>query len=174
MYAIIDIETGGFAHKKNAICEIAVVIADEQKNEIDRYHCFIKPNYARREDGEFFSYKEDALNVNGLTLEFLEENGIGIEEAFLNIKEIVLKHKARNSVCHNKGFDMKFMNFYFDMFCNSFRFENELCTMDQSKQKVKIQSYSLKSLCSHFNIINEQEHSGISDALATLELFKNL
>jgi DNA polymerase-3 subunit epsilon len=174
MYAVIDIETGGFAHKKNAICEVAVIIADKDKNEIDRYHCFIKPYNVKREDGELFSYKEDAMNVNGLTIEFLEENGIDIEIAFNEIKNLIIKHRARNSVCHNKDFDMKFMNFYFDMFCENFRFEKELCTMKESKNVVKLSSYSLGSLCEHFEIVNENAHSGISDAIATLELFKRL
>ena len=72
MYAIIDLETSGFNHLKNALCEIAVIIADKDKNEIDRFNCFIKPFYAK-EEGEWI-YEDEAFAVNGLTFEFLEQN----------------------------------------------------------------------------------------------------
>ena len=74
MKAFLDIETGGFSITKNGICEIAIIVVDDELNQVARLHQLIKP-YKRVVDGvesnELVSYKDDVMKINGLTEEQL-------------------------------------------------------------------------------------------------------
>ena len=48
------------------------------------------------------------------------------------------------------------------------------CTLELSKSKLKLPSYSLEELCKHFGIINENPHRAMGDVKATFELYKKL
>lgn len=109
-YVILDFETGGLDKKKSAISEIAMyAITGDTLSEIGRYESLIKP-YGKE-------YHPKALEVTGLTLEKLEEEGkdfgVVCEEitAFLqkaNVHKSTTGHKPI-IVAHNAMFEFGFL-----------------------------------------------------------------
>jgi len=63
-YAVLDTETGGKYASKHGLCSIGIVAPDG-----DTFHTIIKPVPGR-------VYDEEALAVNGFTLETLERDGV--------------------------------------------------------------------------------------------------
>ena len=46
--------------------------------------------------------------------------------------------------------------------------------MKIAKQKLKLPSYKLESLCAHFGIVITEQHTAKGDVMATIELYKIL
>jgi len=174
MYAILDIETGGFSITKNGICEIGMIAIDESFNEIDRLQFYIKP-YLRDDLSELVSYKEDAMLVNGITIDQLE-NGIDIELACEKIVSFLNDNKIERLIGHNSDvFDIPRIEYILNRFKGlSISAYTKHDTMKMSKSAYNLTSYSLENLCSEFMITNKNSHSAIGDCEVTLEIFKKL
>lgn len=175
MIAFLDIETGGFSITKNGVCEIALIVVDEQLNPIDTFHTLIKP-YQREDSDELVSYKDDAMAVNGLSVERLVNEGKDVKQVVFDIVDFFCKNKVKTIVGHNSNaFDLPRVNYLLKRFSNaSLVIANTQDTMVIAKQKLNLSSYSLENLCAHFSIINEKQHSAKSDVLATIKLYKKL
>lgn len=172
----IDIETGGFNKQKDAICEIAAVATDADLHPIHQFHRYIQPYY--QENGEPIRYKDEAMDINGIPLDFLSNKGDQIEYVLREFKEFVGLFKSplvfvgHNAVC----FDFPFIQYQFDRFypyfdINHFSHED---TKFLAKRKLNLKSYSLHSLCEFFCVENEQAHSAMSDVFATIQVYKSL
>ncbi len=177
MKAFIDIETGGFSMTKNGVCEIAMVITTDNCIPVQQLHSLIKPYY--REGGnELVSYKEDAMKINGILVQDLEEKGRNIEEVLkdlLELKHYYVDHEL-NFVGHNStAFDIPRVNYLLTRFLG-YTLDNhrQEDTMILAKNRLNLSSYSLENLCNHFGIANEKAHSALSDVFATIELYKKL
>lgn len=177
--AIIDIETGGFSKTKNGVMEVGLLIFDEHYNILASYQSYIKPYLRPQEEGEeeqLVSYKEDALKVNGLSIELIEEKGLFVEEVLSDLITIFDDYNISQVFAHNSKFDESFLNVLFDRFEGGYRFPSgDLdCTCQLAKKKLNVKSYSLSNLCEYFGIINNNAHSSIGDCEATLKLLKEL
>ena len=109
---IVDLETGGFDSKKNAILEIAIQLIDEENSRLvlgDSYRYHIKPF--------------DGLKVDKETLEFLRldlnhplRSAVEEEYALKESFKIINKHKSKYQcsrailVGHNAFFDHSFLS----------------------------------------------------------------
>lgn len=175
MITFLDIETGGFSKTKNGVCEIAFIAVDNNLNITDTYHVFIKP-YLRENSNELVSYKEDAMKMNCLTVEFLEKEGISVEEAVDKLVKFLVKNNITTLIGHNaKAFDVPRVEHLLNRFADaSLRKLNQKDTMLMAKRRLNLKSCKLGDLCSHFGIINKQEHSALEDTKATIELYKKL
>lgn len=177
MKGFLDTETGGYSITKNGICEIALVAVDHDLNYIDTFHCLIKP-YRRADDtDELVSYKDDAMAVNGLTVEKLIDFGIDVEVAAEQLYNFIIKHGIIEIIGHNsKVFDIPRIKYLLQRFMSIdlTPLINEDDTMLIAKQKLSLPSYKLESLCAHFGIVITDQHTANGDALATLELYKKL
>jgi DNA polymerase III epsilon subunit-like protein len=182
MKAVIDIETGGYSKDKNGICEIGIIIINDNNEEVAEYSTLIKPYLRSRSIAEFVgehvSYKDDAMSINGLNVDQLLEEGKEIREVCEEIEYFLMKHgSVRQFIGQNaKAFDCKWLNYIFDRFLQPLPidFSNVEDTMKMAKESLQLESYSLKSLCEHFNITNENSHRAVGDCRATLEVYKNL
>jgi len=173
MKAVIDVETGGFSTTKNGICEIGIIFLDNDLNVIGEYEALIAP-YTRADDTkEMVSYKEDAMNVNGISLWELEFKGICVKTVCRDLSDLLEYYDTKYLIGHNVKFDHSKVDYLFERF-NKDNLKMELIdTIKLTREKYKgLKSYSLPNLCKHFNIQNKQEHRAIGDCKATLELYK--
>lgn len=110
---VIDLETGGFEAKTDAILEMAVVtlkMTDDGRLEKDESHDFhIRPFAGARLDPK-------ALEFTGIDVTSPERQAIREIEAFKNAFEIIRKAVKKHScnraiiVAHNAHFDLGFIN----------------------------------------------------------------
>ena len=98
MIGFIDIETGGYSITKNGVCEIAMIVVDEESNKIvDSIEFFIKP-YKREDSEELVYYKEDAMLVNGIMLQQLE-SGLNVTDAMEMLYMFIQKKQCISNLC---------------------------------------------------------------------------
>ena len=162
-YVVFDIETTGLDTNNDSIVEIgAVKVIDGIV--IDTFSKLINP-------GKPIPYA--ASSVNGITDEMVFDADLPGKvlyefNQFIGDADFLLGHNA-------KRFDYPFVKSEFRRY---FVKHNELeikDTMWIARAKVKgIQSYSLKSLCSYFNVSNDDAHRALSDAMATYQIFEEL
>jgi DNA polymerase III epsilon subunit-like protein len=175
MKAFLDIETGGYSKEKNGLCEIALVAVNDQLEVVDVFHCLIKP-YKREGSDELVSYKDEAMEVNGLTVERLIEEAIDIVDAMFSVYNFIKKNNIDTIVGHNsKIFDIPWATYL----CVTKTLHilvgmKQEDTKDIAKRKLNLPSYSLPNLLKFFKIENTDAHTAKGDALATLELYKKL
>lgn len=171
--AVIDIETGGFSITKNGVCEIAAVILSPKFEILDTFQTYIKP-YKRENSEELVSYKDDAMAVNGISMEQLEA-GKEVEHAVMNFFDFLEGQEVQTIVAHGRHFDFPRIEYVSRRFVGSTldNFKKE-CTIDLAKSKLNVGSYSLENLCEFLGISNEKAHSALGDALATARLYEIL
>lgn len=172
--AVIDIETGGFSKTTNGIAEIALIITDKNNVEIDHFSAIIK-RY-KQENGDSMFYSSKAEDVHGISRLMQETEGIEPEKACRIIDQMIDKYNVDTFVGHNVKFDADRLQVFFDRFLedNQINFDVNICTLKLAKQRLTVESYSLGSLCEHFNILNDNAHRALSDVRATNEVLKNL
>lgn len=172
--SVIDIETGGFSKSKNGIIEIAFVITDENNLEVDSFEAIIE-RYDQ-ENGDKMIYNPHAEKVHKISGEQQKIVGIDPKKACEIIIEMLKKWNVSTFIAHNARFDMDRLKIFFDRFSpgHQIEFEDFFCTMRIAKEKVSLKSYSLESLCDHFNVKNDQAHRALSDVRSTNEVLKNL
>ena len=176
MIGFLDIETGGFSKEKNGVCEIAVVITDLNLQVIDVFHHLIAP-YTRPCGVELVSYKEDAMAINGLTVEKLVAEGVPVE---LVMKFLAAKLNALNvhtMIGHNiPTFDIPRVEYLMNRFAGLvFGPFNVECTMKMAREKLpNLASHKQPDLLEHFGIENPNGHTAKGDAFALIELYKRL
>jgi len=171
---IIDIETGGFSKENNGICEIGLVIIDENHHIIATYETLIEP-YLKENSDQRMTYSDKAQEIHGISIYDLEQKGIQSEKACARISKLLIDNDCFSFIGHNiKSFDSRFLNHFFQRFCEiPIDFDDHFDTMIEAKETIASgNGYSLKVLCELFDIKNTNEHRSIGDCLATLELYK--
>ena len=173
MKGILDIETGGFSITKNGVCEIALLAVNHDNEILATFHTLIKPYTREAGSDEFVSYKDDAMAINGLTVEQLIVEGVEVIEAMLNLKNFIITHGIETIVGHNSNvFDVPRVDYLLNRFANfGIALLAKQDTLLMAKSQHKLPSYKLGDLCEHFGIINSDNHTAKGDATATLELF---
>lgn len=115
-WVFLDVETGGFDCRKNAVTQIAVVaIKGDTLEKIDIFQSYIKPYMDQS------AYEKGALDYTGITYEDLE-NGITVKEAVDQIIELLGKadltprNKGSKPIlcAQNSAFDKGFILQMFD------------------------------------------------------------
>jgi DNA polymerase III epsilon subunit-like protein len=165
MKAVIDIETGGFNRKKNAIAEIGVIIIDENRNPIVSKAWLVKP-YGK-------TYELKALEVNSISVEQLEKEGSDFKVIATYLKDLFETYKIEDYIGHNLwSFDIPFLQEFFADAKVPHEFKRAIDTFVIAKKKYN--ECSLSSLCKRFAIEKTPNHRALSDCFATLELYKKL
>ena len=109
---VVDLETGGFNSKENAILEIAITLIEEVDESLvvgDTHRFHIKPY-------EGLIVEEESLEFTKIKLDHPLRNAISEEEALKNLFAIINKTKAKYEcsrailVGHNAHFDLSFLN----------------------------------------------------------------
>ena len=173
---IVDLETGGFNSKKNAILEIAIQLIDEEDSKLvlgDSYRYHIKPFEGLKVDKEALEFLR--LDLNHPLRSAVEEE-YALRESF----KIINKHKSKYEcsrailVGHNAFFDHSFLS--------------EACNRNNIKKSpfhpfslidtvslgvLATQQTVLARVCKELDIsyINEEAHSAAYDAEVTAQVF---
>lgn len=187
-YIVIDVETSGLYIYKNPdgtphpadapdqprLAELAMIQCDDDFNVIVERQCYIQP------DG--WEMHPDATAINGLTTEFLLENGVPA------IQAIAAYHGAIGTghivLAHNAQFDCKSLRGESrrlgvpDLFEETYN----VCTMRSAMKVVpKIKKLNGKGgfpglidVATHFGIPHPETHSALDDARTTILVAKAL
>tara|TARA_Y100000766_G_scaffold141711_1_gene121842 strand:- start:132 stop:728 length:597 start_codon:yes stop_codon:yes gene_type:complete len=173
---IVDLETGGFDSKKNAILEIAIQLIDEENSRLvlgDSYRYHIKPFDGLKVDKEALEFLR--LDLNHPLRSAVEEE-YALKESF----KIINKHKSKYEcsrailVGHNAFFDHSFLS--------------EACNRNNIKKSpfhpfslidtvslgvLATEQTVLARVCKVLDIsyINEEAHSAAYDAEVTAQVF---
>ena len=173
---IVDLETGGFDPRKNAILEIAIQLIEQENSKLilgepHRYH--IKPFEGLKVDKESLEFLK--LDLNHPLRNAVEEE-YALQESF----KIINKHKAKYEcsrailVGHNAFFDHSFMleacirnNIKKSPFHSFSMIDTVSLGVLATKQTV------LAKICKELGIDynNDEAHSAAYDAMVTAQVF---
>ena len=166
--AFVDIETSGLSVLEHEIIEIGCIVTDYKLKIIYEFEIKIKPEHIKTAD-------PTSLKINHYN-EDKWEKSISIIEALKIFSE---KTKDCIMVGQNIAFDSGFLEYNFAKLKikNTLHY-HRLDTISIAWAKLhrdkKIEHYSLREMCKHFNIKNEHPHSALPDAHATYLLYKKL
>lgn len=166
----MDIETGGFDSNNCAVCSITLKIDDIIKT------WYIKPYYAK--------YNNEALKVNGLSLDFLHKKGeniyIVIEKIKIFLENNTLSNRYKNYlVGHNLQFDLEFIKKMFNIYdythyhyYDTMHIALFLRLIQKIDEKQKVNLVQLYKLYFGTDSLYKNAHSSEADVLMTEKLFK--
>lgn len=166
--AFIDIETTGLDFIKHEIIEIGCVITTPNLEIIEKFELKIKP--------------ENIENADPVSLKVNHYDSTKWEDA-QNLKDAIkiLSKKVKDCIMvgHNVSFDSEFLDSAFlKIKSKNTMHYHKLDTISiawaKLHNKPEITHFSLRELCKHFDIKNENAHRALSDAHATFELYKKL
>ena len=173
---IVDLETGGFDSKKNAILEIAIQLIDQESSKLilgDSYRYHIKPF-------EGLKVEKEALEFLRLDLNHPLRTGVEEEYALKEFFKIINTQKSKYDcsrailVGHNAFFDHSFLlaacdrnNIKKSPFHPFSLFDTVSLGVLATKQTV------LARICKELDITydNDEAHSAAYDARVTGEVF---
>jgi DNA polymerase-3 subunit epsilon len=160
-YVIIDIETTGLSPEHDEIIELSAV---KVKNDeiVDQFTTLCCP------ETKISSF---ITKINGITNDMVKD-APKIKEALERYisfigDSVIMGHNVNfdiNFIYNNyiKLFEKKFTNDFFD----TLKLARKVCT--------DLQHHKLSDLVEHYNIINEQAHRGLSDCIATHQVYLKL
>ncbi|MEK9181568.1 MAG: 3'-5' exonuclease [Patescibacteria group bacterium] len=166
--AFIDIETTGLDLQKNEIIEIGCIITTPSFEIIEEFELKIKPEMI--ENADPVSLKISHYNPNAW------ESGLTLKQALSIFSK---KVKDCIMVGHNVAFDFSFLEYAYSKtgIENSMHY-HKLDTISIAWAKLHrepdLEHFSLRELCLRFGMKNEEAHTGLGDARATLLLYKKL
>lgn len=159
-YAITDIETTGGNARHEKITEIAIYKFDGTKI-IDQLNTLVNPERL---------IPQYIQQLTGITNEMVEDAPKFYEIA----RDIVELTADCVFVAHNAAFDYNFIQREFKSLGYDYQ-RQYLCTVKLSRKLFPgLPSYSLGNLTTQLNISIENRHRASGDALATVELFRQL
>jgi DNA polymerase III epsilon subunit-like protein len=145
--AFIDIETTGLDFIKHEIIEIGCVVTTPNLEIIEKFELKIKPENIENADPV-------SLKVNHYdSTKWEDAQNVSFDSEFLD--SAFLKIKSKNTMHYHK-------------------LDTISIAWAKLHNKPEITHFSLRELCKHFDIKNENAHHALSDAHATFELYKKL
>jgi DNA polymerase III alpha subunit (gram-positive type) len=210
-YVVLDFETGGVDNQINPICEVGLAVYDNEFNRLETYESVIAPYHHDFKDTAFdkvskfalsnnpndtlkktiekyktpksLIYEDKALEVNGLTMDRILDDGKTINTVASEIRDILKRYtpsayKKPIFVAHNASFDWGFL-FHFEKYARidieSMFHRNYMCTLNLSEMAFPGNNkHTLSVMCDQLDIELESAHSALPDVLATGELLEAL
>ena len=166
--AFLDIETTGINVIKHEILEIGCVITDYKLQVKEEFEIKIKPEHIENSN-------PIALKVNHYNQKDWE-NAIELKNA---LKIFSKKVKDCIMVGQNVAFDSGFLEYNFEKYnvknnLHYHRLDTISIAWAKFHNDPNILHFSLREMCKHFDIKNENPHSALSDARATYLLYQRL
>ncbi|KKS45322.1 hypothetical protein A3I25_01220 [Candidatus Nomurabacteria bacterium RIFCSPLOWO2_02_FULL_42_17] len=166
--AFIDVETTGLNVTKHEIIELGCVLAKPSLEIIEEFELKIKPEHIENAEPV-------ALKINGY------DSADWVFAYTLSEAMKIFSQKVQNTIMvgHNLSFDYGFLEHALIKcgIANTMHY-HKLDTISIAWAKLHRQPdldrFSLRELCSRFNIENKKAHSALSDARATYELYKKM
>lgn len=174
--AFIDVETTGLNPDLHEIIDLGVVLARQVPQAgkgpalevIGEWEYKIIPERLYNADPE-------SLKINGYT----PEKWADAKPAKEVLEDFAQKTQGASFVAHNMAFDLEFVKRAFERAgVKNLMHYHKIDTISLAFAKLyhdpKVEKFSLRFLCEYFGIKNENAHTALSDARATLELYKKL
>ena len=164
--AFVDVETTGLDPTKSDPIEIAVVTVDAKTLEkISTFECKMMPRSWR-------VFEPEALAINGYSESEWIKCGAG--QVWIGIESAVKVIGRSTFAGHNPWFDASFINEHIDFKPHGHHML-DTCSMALPLLIAgRIESLSLDSLCAYFGIERPKIHRALPDALAELQVCRNL
>lgn len=158
-YIILDLETTGLSKYSSNITEIAAIKVEDGEIK-DVFQTLVNPE---------MHIPSNITRLTGITDSMVSESPT-IKEAlpdFINFME------DKIMVAHNATFDHGFIEYHAAKHLNHQVTNQKLCTKKLANRLVpQLPSKKLSSLCSHFEVTNEQAHRAMADVKATYQVFQ--
>lgn len=163
----LDTETTGFDFKiGNRIIEFGAVEVINRKLTGNNLHFYCNPNY---------EVEAGALNVHGLTNEFLADKPLFSEKASQMIEYL----KDAEIIIHNAAFDVPFLNWELGLLENNQHgtieenVSNIIDSLEVARKKHPMQKNNLDALCKRYFIRNDQRkfHGALLDSELLAEVY---
>lgn len=169
--AFVDIETTGLDFDNNEIIEIAGIIVSPEApfDVLSEFEWKVKPSHIE-------TANPTALKIN----KYNEKDWSDAISLFDAMKLFAEKTKGTMMAGHNTPFDWAFLDKAFRTtgVTNTLAHYHTLDMVSVAYIKLKdakaVDHFTLHALCEYFDIKNEREHSALSDAKATFEVYKKL
>lgn len=174
---VVDVETGGFNEKTDALLQIAAVMLDIDENgdfiRTETHTCHVKPFEGANLDPA-------SMAVNGIDVDHPLRMALNEKEAlvkvFKPIREAVKFHDCKRAILigHNANFDLKFMNAAAvrnNLKRNPFHLFSTLDTVSLSALAYGQTVLSRAAQAAGLPWDNSEAHSAIYDAEQTADLF---
>jgi DNA polymerase-3 subunit epsilon len=165
---ILDTETTGLDPTFNEIVQLAAIAVEPGTMRIlDKFEVNIKPRYPER-------YTSRALQVTGLTLDYLNTTGVMDLHAAETFKEWQQKFYRPVMCAYNLKFDEGFIK----TFCPGLEWANHQMDVMHVAMGLlwlpgRIKSYKLEVVAGHLGY-EFQAHNAMADVLATFEILRRL
>ncbi len=158
-YVICDIEATGLDQDRDII-EIALVTYEDEKI-VEVYETLVNP---LRSIPEF---------IQNLTM--ISPRELAEAPKFYDVADAIrLRLEGAVFVSHNTEFDLGLLKKKYQELGQELDVK-EFCTLKVSQEEIPgLSSYTLDALCGFFGIKNKERHRATPDALAALDLFKEL
>jgi len=148
----LDFETTGLNPESDEIIEYAIRKYEDDTNT----NRFVKPN--------FMEISEKITEITGITQDMVNENGITQKEACEDIERFLIHNNMKYVIAHNgHRFDYLFLK---NLFNRNNKIIPDIKYVDSIhifKSMIKLDSYSQKSLCERYEIVQENAHRAIGD-----------
>lgn len=181
-FVVFDLETGGLTTKGECspITEIAMVVVDNQLNDVVEYSTLIKPYV------DPSKYTKEALAVSNITLQMCEEKGVEASVAAKQIIDVLKKAKLPTGgkkpilVGHNiDSFDIPILDYFLTLFKHDLsKVAESSCSIDTKwwgrLAYPDLPGYTLSDCLTKEGIDNAQSHRALGDTRANKELFVNM
>jgi DNA polymerase III alpha subunit (gram-positive type) len=179
-YFVLDLETGGFDADLHCITEVSFAILNYEFEVITDFTKLVKP-YDFTFKQQTLTHTQGALDVTGLTIEMLEDEGEDIKKVLFQFKKALLsakKGKVKPIICgHNVKFDLKFLKTNFTNILNYDIDEDLGIVLDTLSLcyffNLEQENYKLESLAKKLNFSQTQAHRSLSDVYTTIDLLKH-
>ncbi|WP_461768102.1 PolC-type DNA polymerase III [Pseudothermotoga sp.] len=159
-YIVVDLETTGLHPMFNEIIEIGAVRIENGEIS-DEFHTLVRP----KEKLDSFT-----VQFTSITDEMLQDQP-PLEEVLPKFLKFC---EGSVLVAHNANFDYRFLRYHAKRICGVEWNLPVIDTLALAKRLVKLSSYNLEKLVSHFKIGSFKHHRALDDAKVTARVFLEL
>ncbi len=157
-FIVADTETTGFAKWDQVIDLAAVKVVDNKI--VDKFQRYIIPTC---------KLKPDSIKVHGLTLEFLQKNGIPAKQAFSEFKTFI--KNGGPFVGHNIAFDKRMIESHSNKVRVPIIVDIGFDTQKIAEKLLHLPDYKLANIVDLFDLRGElQAHSALDDVIGTFKV----
>jgi DNA polymerase-3 subunit epsilon len=157
-FCVLDFETGGLDPKVHALMSMAFVLLDENLKEFDREYRVIIDEPEK-------IITPEAVSVNGITTQTLEDEGIPVDVVLELLKHLV--GRGYTFVCHNCPFDIAWLNLR-----TGSNVTEAIDTLVLARRLWPYQKNKLGLVCERMGITVENAHNSLGDVLLTAEVLR--
>ena len=150
------------------LVSISWLLLNETNNVVERKTYFIKPDN--------FEVSQESINIHGLSVSFLIENGVEIHEMFSHLNGILEKYNITHLIAHNIKFDINILKselyrYGYYITLNKIKEIPLYCTMMEAQKKMRVGKWpKLSEAYLHF--YNEDITNAHNAEFDTLHCYK--